>query len=106
LLDDRRYVGNFLTYHANRGRGPLRARAELRKAGVPGELVEDCLRAFPDWVDHAATARRKKFGAARPTQRADQHRQARFLAYRGFTGPQIRAALGVDTEIDLGWEQI
>ena len=30
LLDDRRYLQNFVAYHAARGQGPIRVRAELR----------------------------------------------------------------------------
>jgi SOS response regulatory protein OraA/RecX len=35
------------------------------------------------------------------THYADKQRQAQFLGYRGFTGAQIRLALGFDTDIDV-----
>jgi regulatory protein len=38
LLDDRRYLQNFVAYHAARGQGPNRVRAELRKLGLQTEL--------------------------------------------------------------------
>jgi len=47
LLDDRRYTENFVAYHAARGQGPLRVRADLRRHGLEGTLVEECLDAFP-----------------------------------------------------------
>jgi regulatory protein len=100
LLDDRRYVVNFVSFHAARGEGPLRVRAKLRQIGVTGELVEECLAAFPDWVAQIETARIKKFGASLPNDYADRQRQARFLRYRGYTGAQIRAAMGFDTDIN------
>jgi regulatory protein len=100
LLDDRRFTENFVTYHAARGQGPLRVRADLRRHGVEGILAEECLGAFPDWILQLRRARQKKFGAALPDNYADRQRQARFLGYRGFTSAQIRTALGFDTDLD------
>ncbi len=99
LLDDRRYTENFVAYHAARGQGPVRVRAELRRLGLTGELVEECLDAFPDWIVQLRKARQKKFGAL-PASFAAQQRQARFLGYRGFTSAQIRMALGLDLDLD------
>jgi regulatory protein len=101
LLDDRRYVENFIGFRAARGQGPLRIRADLRKLGLPDEVVEDGIGAYADWVAQLRRARQKKFGATLPTDYADRQRQARFLGYRGFTGAQIRLALGFDTDIDV-----
>jgi regulatory protein len=100
LLDDRRYTENFVAYHAARGQGPLRVRAELRRHGLEGALVEDCLDAFPEWIVHLRKARQKKFGPTLPSTYADKQRQARFLGYRGFTSAQIRTALGFDVDLD------
>jgi regulatory protein len=101
LLDDRRYLDNFVAYHAGRGQGPNRLRADLRKLGLQAADIESALGAYPDWIVQLARARQKKFGTSRPTHYADRRRQARFLAYRGFTGAQIRAALGFDTDLDV-----
>jgi len=98
LLDDRRYLQNFVAYHAARGQGPNRVRADLRKLGLTD--AESSLDDYPDWIAHLKSARQKKFGTSLPTNYADRQRQARFLAYRGYTGAQIRAALGFDTELD------
>ena len=100
LLDDRRYIENFVAYHAARGQGPLRVRAELRRRGLEGTQVEECLDAYPDWMLQLRRAQQKKFGAKPPITPADKKRQARFLGYRGFTSAQIRTALGFDIEID------
>ena len=100
LLDDRRYTENFVAYHAARGQGPLRVRADLRRHGLENALVEECLDAFPDWIVHLRQARQKKFGAQVPGTYADRQRQVRFLGYRGFTGAQIRTALGFDIDLD------
>ena len=101
LLDDRRYVENFVGFRAARGQGPLRVRADLRKLGLPDDMVEDGVGAYGDWVAQLRRARQKKFGAKLPTDYADRQRQARFLGYRGFTGAQIRLAIGFDTDIEV-----
>jgi regulatory protein len=105
LLDDRRYAENFVAYRAARGQGPLRIRDELRRHGLEGTLVEECLDAFPDWIVHLRITQLKKFGAKQPSNYADRQRQARFLRYRGFTSAQIRMALGFDVELDSDTEQ-
>ena len=106
LLDDRRYAENFVAYHAARGQGPLRVRAELRRHGLEGVLVEECLDAFADWVPQLRKAQQKKFGAKAPTNYADKQRQVRFLGYRGFTSAQIRSALGFDIDLDADTEDL
>jgi len=100
LLDDRRYAENFVAFHAARGQGPVRVRAELRRHGLEGSLVEECLDAFPDWISQLRRAQHKKFGAKLAGSFADKQRQARFLSYRGFTSAQIRTALGFDIDLD------
>lgn len=100
LLDDARYLENFVAYHASRGQGPNRVRADLRTLGLPGAQIDATLAAYPEWLAQLKRAREKKFGTSLPTNYADRQRQARFLAYRGFSGAQIRAALGLDTDLD------
>jgi regulatory protein len=101
LLDDRRYIENFVAYHASRGHGPNRVRADLSKLGVAAAESDASLKAYPDWSTRLDRARQKKFGTSLPTNYADRQRQARFLAYRGFTSAQIREALGLDTDLDV-----
>ena len=101
LVDDRRYVENFIAYRAARGQGPVRVRADLRQLGVDLELVEDGIRSYGEWIPRLRTARQKKFGVELPTDYAERQRQARFLAYRGYTGAQIRLAFGFDTDTEL-----
>jgi regulatory protein len=100
LVDDRRYVENFVAYHASRGQGPIRVRLNLRQKGLDEALVEECLAAYTDWAGRLKEVQRKKFGAKPPCGYADKQRQARFLAYRGFTSAQIRTALGFDVDLD------
>jgi regulatory protein len=100
LLDDNRYIDNFIRSHAGRGQGPLRVRAELRQVSLQGPAVEDAIAAYPDWVAVARAARLKKFGAKLPIAPADRVRQMRFLGYRGFTSAQVRGALGWDIDLE------
>jgi regulatory protein len=105
LLDDRRYMENFVAYHATRGQGPMRVRMDLRRHGLQGALVEEYLAKYPDWMVQLRKARQKKFGSALPANFADGQTQARFLGYRGFTSAQIRTALGFDVDLDLDTEE-
>ena len=100
LLDDRRFVENFVSFHAARGQGPLRIRAELRRSGTLPELVEQAIEAYPAWVTQLRKAHQKKFGTQLPSDFAEKHRRGRFLMARGFTGAQIRLALGFDIDLD------
>ena len=105
LLDDRRYLENFVAYHAARGQGPQRVRLELRRHGLQGTLVEEYLDTYSDWLTQLKKARLKKFGAKSPANYAERQQQARFLGYRGFTSAQIRLALGFDVELDSDTEE-
>jgi regulatory protein len=105
LLNDQRYTENFVAYHAARGQGPVRIRADLRRHGLEGAVVEECLDAFPDWIVQLRKAQQKKFGAKPASNYADKQRQARFLGYRGFTSAQIRTALGFDIDLDSHTEE-
>jgi regulatory protein len=100
LLNDARYVENFIAYHAGRGHGPTWVRSALHKQGVEATLLEEALVRYTDWIVQLRKAREKKFGAPLPTGYADRQRQMRFLGYRGFTSAQIRSALGFDVDLD------
>jgi regulatory protein len=99
-LNDARYAGNYVSYEAARGRGPLRIRAELTALGLPGELVDAALIEGPDWRALAREVHRRKFGPHPPADWTQKARQARFLQYRGFSSDHIRSALGADFDLD------
>lgn len=100
LLNDARYAEQFVSYHAARGQGPIRIGRELRTFKLDAELIDRFLDEGQDWVARAREARQKKFGRAIPENYTEKAKQARFLQYRGFTGSQIRSALGTDIDID------
>ena len=100
LVNDERFVENFIAYHAGRGQGPLKVRAELRHAGVDPTLIDAQIEAYGQWDARAREARQKKFGAGVCDDYGEKARQSRFLAQRGFTGAQIRAALDFDPDYE------
>ncbi len=99
-LDDARYAENYVSYHAGRGQGPERIRADLKALGVVEELISAAVDAGPDWRGLAQQQRERRFGPEIPAEWADKARQARFLQYRGFSSDHIRSALGPDFDAD------
>ena len=96
LLDDTRYATNYVSWHANRGQGPVRIRQDLLGMGLPGELVTEALESGPDFAAACRQARERRFGAELPADWKERARQARFLQYRGFSSDHIRSAFGPD----------
>ena len=95
LVNDARYVEAAVTSRSGRGQGPLRIALELRRLGVAGELLTAAIDSrSPHWADQATALRERRFGLAAPRDAKDGARQARFLLSRGFTGDQVRTALG------------
>lgn len=98
LLDDRRFLENFVRAHCGRGQGPARLRQELRQLGFADGAIDEALAAGPDYLTLCREVRSRKFGAAPPKTWAEKGKQARFLQYRGFSSDHIRLALGQDPE--------
>jgi regulatory protein len=99
-LDDARYAGNFVSYSAARGQGPLRIAAELKALELAPDLIDAALSGGPNWKALAAEVRNRKFGPEPPADWPEKARQARFLQYRGFSSDHIRLALGADLDLD------
>ena len=93
LVSDRRFTEAFVRSHADRGRGPVRIRHELRELGVAADLIEAALATGEtDWEALAVQVRQRKFGQDAPGTYVLRAKQMRFLQYRGFSTQQIRAA--------------
>jgi regulatory protein len=99
-LDDSRYAQNYVTYHADRGQGPVRIAADLRALDLPDDIIQAALDAGPDWRQRAREVRKRKFGSEEPETWTQKAKQGRFLQYRGFSSDHIRAALGPDLDLD------
>ena len=96
-LSDARFVESRV--HARAARlGNLRIEQELRRNGVqPDEAQRQALRASE--LERARAVWARRFGPAGPAaggppDRAEQARQARFLAGRGFSADVIRRVIG------------
>ena len=99
LLDDSRFLDNFVRAHAGRGQGPARIRQELSVLGFPAADIQAALEAGPDFTALCREVRVRKFGARPPASWAERGRQGRFLQYRGFSSDDIRLATGQDPDI-------
>jgi regulatory protein len=100
IVNDARFAENFVSYHADRGQGPVRIAADLKGLGIPDATIDAALQSGPDWRALAREARIRKFGLPEPEGWSDKGKQARFLQYRGFSSDHIRAAIGPDFDPD------
>lgn len=92
LLDDRRFVENYLHYRRRNGFGPLRIQAELVRRGIDAETIhEQLLMQDPCWQADAKAAWEKRFRGILPADFREQAKQMRFLQGRGFTQGQIES---------------
>jgi regulatory protein len=97
LVSDERFADSLIAVRIRTGKGPLRIRGELKQRGVSAELIRLHMdKAGADWDQLAREVRERKFGAEVPEDFKEKAKQMRFLEYRGFSGEQIRAALGED----------
>lgn len=95
LLSITRYAEAVVRAHVARGIGPLRIRADLARVQVDEAAIEQALaEADAHWLELAAQARHKRFGADLPADYKARSRQMRFLQQRGFDFDSIRAAMG------------
>ena len=101
LVDDERFAEHYVTWHAERGHGPVRIEHELKGRGVASDLVERAVDSGAGaWQERCIALRRRRFGEHPPSEWKERGRQARFLTYRGFSAEQVRAALGNDIGLD------
>ena len=93
LLSDQRYAEARRNSRAPR-LGDARLAYELRSKGVAAELVSATLAAGEDELTRARRVWQRRFGSlADVGDAAEQARQMRFLAGRGFSGETIRRLL-------------
>ena len=95
LQSDARYAESLVNSRVSRGQGPVRIRRDLAQQGIPDTDIDTALEAAGvDWYALARETRTRRFGDPAPAEWKERARQARFLEYRGFSGDQIREALG------------
>lgn len=92
LVSDERYAEAWARTRAQKGYGPARIRAELRRKGVSDALIAQCLEPFEDaWYDEAQRwVERKHRGELDEKARARLYRGG---MNRGFTHDQVMRAI-------------
>lgn len=95
MQSDARFAESFVRSRIDRGRGPLRIRAELIERGIEDDLIAEALLQYEDWWrDLALEAYNKRYGEDRPSgDIVERSRRSMFLQRRGFTADQIRYAI-------------
>jgi regulatory protein len=90
LLSEARYLQSFVASRGRAGYGPLRIREELAQRGLPRPDIEQALsEAEIDWGEQLRELWQRRFAGQLPADMREKARQARFLAYRGFSQEQI-----------------
>lgn len=95
MQSDARFAESFVRSRIDRGRGPLRIRAELIERGIEDDLIAEALLQYEDWWrDLALEAHNKRYGESAPSGDIEERsRRSMFLQRRGFTADQIRYAI-------------
>ena len=101
LQSDRRFAEVWVRHRRSQGFGPIRIQSELRQKGISPDQIQAAMEADGmDWFAHACDVWQRRFRGRRERDPRLKAKQIRFLQYRGFTGEQIRHALGsADTEL-------
>lgn len=90
---DARYAEVLIRSRVSQGYGRLYIKAELEVAKVPAEEISAAFAAAEvDWMQVAADLHARRFGVT-PKTMADRQKQYRYMAGRGFTSEEIRAAM-------------
>jgi regulatory protein len=99
LQSDERFAESFSRDRINRGRGPMKLRAEMRDRGISDQLQREALIELEvDWFKQAVDVRRRRFGLAKVEEFKEKARQMRFLQSRGFSQDHISHAMRVIEE--------
>ncbi len=90
LLSESRYLECFIASRGRGGYGPMRIREELGQRGLPRADIEQALAdSGIDWGEQLRELWQRKFAGQLPGDMREKAKQARFLAYRGFSQEQI-----------------
>lgn len=105
LQSDERFTESFVRHRSMQRQGPMKIRAELAKRGIRDELMQaEFAEQAIDWVAIATEALARKFSAAAGDCRKEYARRQRFLASRGFSMEQIRAAMAATESNEMEWQ--
>jgi regulatory protein len=92
LLNQNRFIENYIQYRQNRGFGPVRIRGELLERGLSEEFIDHHLNIADNaWFSQIRQVWKKRFKGKSPSDFKNRAQQMRFLQYRGFTIDQIES---------------
>lgn len=91
LMNEERFIENFIYWRLNRGYGPLRINMELQTKGLSAEMIAQHLDITDNaWSVAAKKVWQKRFGGKSLKNIKEKARQQRFLQQRGYTHEQIK----------------
>ena len=94
LIDDRRYARKCAEYFlVTKMRGKYRAREEMRRRGIPNDLIDEALSEFEDGTDERLRELVAKKYARRLTEENGKNKVKAALARQGFAFDEINAVL-------------
>lgn len=97
LINEARFIENYIHWRRAKGYGPLRISMELQGRGIATEMIAEHLDITDNaWFIDAHHVWHKHFKGKLPTDFKHRVKHMRFLQYRGFTREQIEYALGSD----------
>ena len=96
---EQRFTEAFARERLQRGRGPIRTRAELRERGIDDTLIDTVLNDETDWVAVLGDIAKRRFGPDSPADGQESAKRKRFLYNRGFSSADIHRFFR-----DAGWE--
>lgn len=92
LLNNNRFIENYVHCRRSKGFGPRRIQAELIERGIHEELIDHHLKITDNaWFAEVRKVWRKRFKNQMPQDFKTQGQQMRFLYSRGFTSEQIKS---------------
>ncbi|MCG6873086.1 MAG: recombination regulator RecX [Gammaproteobacteria bacterium] len=95
LQSDARFAEALTLARQQHGYGPRRIVWELREKGVGDEMIAAHVDSSDSvWAESAREQREKRFGTQPAADVRERKRQTDFLVRRGFTGDQVRRAMG------------
>lgn len=98
LQSEERFAEAFVQSRVQRGQGPVKISAELRRRGIADEWISRLARSEEyDWFELANASYLKKYGDSRPIDYQDKAQRLRFLQQRGFDVAQCHQTLERNT---------
>lgn len=99
LIDDRRYAEKCAEYFiVTKLRGKYRAREEMRRRGIPNELIDEALSEYEDGAQERLKDLIAKKYARKLSEEGGVKKVKAALARQGFSYDEINAALSSDEE--------